>query len=312
MSSELRHDSPLPRFIAAGEALTDMIRNSEQEWLSRAGGAPWNVARVMASLGVPSAFAGAISQDCFGDELWTRSLEAGLDPRFLQRYPHSPLLAIVHSTQPPQYFFVGESSADLQFDPQQLPAGWAAGAQWALFGGISLTRQPLAGRLLEMAATLKTAGARICYDPNFRVLMDERYDATLERMVKLADVIKVSDEDLAGLFRSDDIEGAFARLRSWNPDAAYLYTRGGAGASLHQGTQIWQAKPPRIEVVDTVGAGDASAAGLMYSLMQRAEQDWPSHLRFAVAAGSAACMTRGAVPPSLEQVQQLYQRVELG
>ncbi|KAB8044372.1 carbohydrate kinase family protein [Janthinobacterium aquaticum] len=294
-----------PRFVSAGEALTDMLRTGADQWSSQVGGSTWNVARVMARLGVPSAFAGAVSLDVFGDALAAANDAAGLDGRFLQRYARSPLLAIVHELHPPTYYFIGDDSADLHFDASVLPEGWMAGAQWVHFGGISLAREPLAGKLVALAEALKAAGVKISYDPNFRVMMDERYDATLVRMTALADVVKVSDEDLAGLFRHDDIDSAFATLRSWNPDATYLYTRGEKGAALYRGEQVWQAAPPKITVVDTVGAGDASIGGLLYSLMYRPEQDGEGHLRFAVAAGAGACLAAGAAPPSVALIEQL-------
>lgn len=304
--------STLPtQFVAPGEALTDLIRTSGDQWASKVGGAAWNVARVMAHLGVPSAFIGAISQDVFGDALWQASVQAGLDMRFIQRYPQSPLLAIVHETQPPQYFFIGDNSADLHFTADALPANWHASVQWAHFGGISLTRPPLADRLIELACSLKAAGCRISYDPNFRVVMDARYDATFRRMAALADVVKVSDEDLAGLFRTNDLHTAFSTLRSWNPTAAYLYTRGAAGASLHIGDQTWHAAPPAINVVDSVGAGDASIGGLLYSLMQTPPQPWATHLAYAVAAGAAACCGAGATPPSLALIQSLLSQIKI-
>ncbi|HWW70034.1 MAG TPA: carbohydrate kinase, partial [Duganella sp.] len=262
-----------PLFVAAGEALTDMIVQdpAQQHWLSQVGGSTWNVARTMARLEVPTAFAGAISGDVFGDALHSASEAANLDMRFLQRYAKSPLLAIVHRTDPPAYFFVGDDSADLHFDASLLPEAWRAHCKWVHFGGISLARQPLAGKLVALAEQLKLDGVRISFDPNYRLLMDERYDATLRRMTELADVVKVSEEDLAGLFRTDDIETAFATLRGWNPAAIYLYTKGGDGASLHIGGDAWQLPAPRITVVDTVGAGDASIAALAYSMMHHAD-----------------------------------------
>ncbi|MGQ3052054.1 MAG: carbohydrate kinase family protein [Roseateles sp.] len=300
-----------PVFVAAGEALTDLIAqdSQHQRWQALVGGSTWNVARVMAKLGLPSAFAGAISQDVFGDALWRASGNAGLDLRFLQRVRRSPLLAIVHETRPPQYFFVGDDSADLHFDAGLLPDGWMARAVWVHFGGISLARRPLSDKLLALAAALRRAGVRISYDPNYRALMDEAYDATLQRMAALAEVVKVSDEDLQGLFRTDDIAAAFARLRAFNPGATYLYTRGAEGASLHVGEQCWQARVPPVEVVDTVGAGDASIASLLYSLSQRAGLAPAEHLRFAVAGGAAACLGPGASPPSLELIERLLAQV---
>ena len=302
--------SDFPIFVAAGEALTDMIVQgpAQQNWHSKVGGSTWNVARTMAALDVPTAFAGAISDDVFGDALWQASEQSQLDLRFLQRYPKSPLLAIVHRTDPPAYFFVGDDSADLHFDAAALPQGWRAHCKWVHFGGISLARQPLAGKLVALAEQLKADGVRISFDPNYRLLMDERYDATLRRMTELADVIKVSEEDLAGLFRTEDIDAAFATLRSWNPQATYLYTKGEHGASLHCGEQSWSRKAPQITVADTVGAGDASIAALAYSLLHHPDHAPDQHLRFSVCAGAAACMTEGASPPSLAAIEALASR----
>lgn len=322
----------LPQFISAGEALTDLIRTTGDQWLSKNGGATWNVARAMASLGVSSAFAGAISQDWFGDALFAASQAAGLDLRFLQRFEKSPLLAIVYETHPPQYNFIGDNSADLAFDPALLPANWQATAKWVHFGGISLTRSPLAEILVKLAEELKQAGVKISYDPNFRNVMTCKYDSVLKRMAQLADIIKVSDEDLCGLFRTDDQDNALATLRGFNPEAAVLLTLGAQGATVIVEDQRWHVSPPSIEIVDTVGAGDAGIAGLIYSLIQESEQikrldanqnsqsvsgtppyqsisppktNWLNHLRFSVACGSAACLNTGAQPPQLSQVHTL-------
>ncbi|MES2105421.1 MAG: carbohydrate kinase [Pseudomonadota bacterium] len=298
--------SALPRFVAAGEALTDMLCSGADTWTAQVGGSTWNVARVVARLGLPSAFAGAVSKDVFGDALAGATAQAGLDARFLQRVGKSPLLAMVYQLSPPQYFFVGDDSADLHFDPALLPPQWQQQAQWVHFGGISLARQPLAGKLLALAAELKQAGVRISYDPNFRALMDAGYDPVLRRMTELADVVKVSDEDLQGLFRSGDMAASFAAMRRWNPHATFLFTKGAQGAALYREDNVWHAAPPPIGVVDTVGAGDASIGGLLYSLMAQPARDYGQHLRFAVAAGAAACTAAGATPPALALVESLF------
>ena len=306
--------SDFPIFVAAGEALTDMIvaDGSATRWHSVTGGSTWNVARALAKLGAPTAFAGAIGRDVFGEQLWQASVDAGLDTRFVQRLDKSPLLAIVHRLDPPSYFFVGEDSADLHFDAGSLPAGWRAHCRWAHFGGISLARQPLAGKLVALAASLKADGVRISYDPNFRALMDAAYDPTLARMTALADVVKVSEEDLLGLLRTEDLDAAFAALRAMNPQACYLYTKGARGASLHAGEQAWEVAAPAIVPVDTVGAGDASIAALAWSMLHEPGRDGPAHLRFAVAAGAAACLAAGATPPALEAVEALMAQMESG
>jgi fructokinase len=299
-----------PTMLCAGEALTDMIDQGNDAWVARVGGSAWNVARALASLGERTAFAGAISQDRFGDALWAASEQVGLDLRLLQRFPRSPLLAIVEKSEPPHYFFIGDDSADLHFDPSLYPAGWTDALEWAHFGGISLARQPLAANLVALAQKLKTQGVSISYDPNFRNLMDERYTPTLEAMAAISDVIKVSDDDLRGLFPGLGVDEAFARLRAMNPAALYLLTRGGQGASLFRGEERAHALAPKVAVADTVGAGDASIAGLLHSLARQPARSLQSHLHAALAAGSAACLQAGATPPTPASMQQLFELLE--
>jgi fructokinase len=300
---------PAPRFVSAGEALTDLIRQEDGTWLARAGGAPWNVARVMAGFGIASAFAGSVSRDYFGDEIAALSREAGLDMRFLQQHDKPSLLAIVHETAPPQYYFIGADSADLAFDPSVLPPDWIQSVEWVHCGGISLAREPLCSRLIGLLEAAKAAGARVSFDPNFRNLMTPAYDSTLLRVARLADMIKVSDEDLRGLFRTQNPQSALAQLKALNPQAAILLTLGAEGAELHaHGKRLRQASPP-VEIADSVGAGDASIGGLLYSLMNRPDAGWPAHLRRAVAAGTAACLQPGAAPPALAAVEEVLAKM---
>lgn len=302
----------LPHVIAFGEALTDLIRTGQDRWRSACGGSPWNVAMALSALGQLSAFAGAISRDPFGDEIWRASQEANLDLRFIQQLPRPPLLAVVHETHPPRYFFIGQDSADLHFRPEGLPAGWTRALRWAHFGSLGLVREPLASRLRALAQALKGEGRLISYDPNFRAPpMDASYDDTLEQMCRLADVIKVSDDDLRGLFRVSDHRTGLAQIAAWNPQAWLLLTRGEAGATLYHGVEECAARPPRVEVVDTVGAGDAAMAGLLDSLMRDAGAPIEQHLRWALAAGAAACTAPGFAPPRPGLVAALADGVQI-
>jgi fructokinase len=96
-----------------------------------------------------------------------------------------------------------------------------------------------------------------------------------------------------------------AQLNALNPRAVILLTLGAEGAELHaQGKRLHQ-ESPMVEIVDTVGAGDASIGGLLYNLMHRPDSGWSAHLRRAVAAGTAACLLPGAAPPSLAAVEKV-------
>jgi fructokinase len=301
----------LPQFVSAGDLLTDLLTTGPATWQSRPGGAGWNVARTVARLGVPSACAAALGEDAFSDEQWQASAAAGLDLRFLQRYPRPPLLAIVHRIEPPAYFFIGDGAADLSFDPRALPEGWTDAVRWVHFGCLSLHRQPLGETLLALAGDLSERGIKISYDPNYRLPMAHGYRPTLERMSALADLIKVSDDDLCALFATNDAAAALDELRALNPAATIFVTRGRSAASLWHGKDSCTALPPHIDVAegagvaDSVGAGDAAIGGLLFSLMREPQRDWPAHLAFALAAGAAACRVSGAYAPSLGEVDAL-------
>jgi len=296
-----------PLFVSAGDILTDLVRTDDSRWLSVPGGAGWNVARAVARLGLRTASVGALGKDYFSDAIWNASVAADLDMRFMQRVDRSPLLAVVHETHPPTYFFMGDNSADLAFDPSLLPAGWMDQVRWAHFGCISLVRQPLGDTLAKLAADLRARGVKISFDPNYRNLMEHGYEPILRRMAALADLIKVSDEDLRLLFKTSDEASALAQLRTLNPAANVLVTRGPETATLYVGDSTFEGRPPRVEVVDTVGAGDASIGGLLFSLMSAPQRKWPEHLAFALAAGAAACRHSGAHSPTLDEVVALLE-----
>lgn len=302
----------LPHFIAFGEALTELTRTGPDRWCSACGGAPWRVAMAMSALGQLSAFAGAVSSDHFGDELWRISQAGHLDMRFVQQLARPPLLLVAHEVDPPRSFLIGHDSADLHFRPEGLPAGWTRSLRWAHFGGLGLVRQPLAQRLLALAEALKAEGRLISYAPSSPALaMDPSYDDTLAQMCRLADVIYVSEHDLRSLFRLPDHRSGLAQIAAWNPGAWLLLTRGERGATLYHGVEERSALRPRVAVVDEVGASDTMLAGLLDSLMRNAGAPAESHLRWALSAGAAACTAPGFAPPDAALVAALADGVQL-
>jgi fructokinase len=296
----------LPRYVVFGEALTDMIRQDDGTWRSLPGGSCWNVARVGARLGVPTGYAGAVSMDAFGDEIADASRAAGLDERFLQRVEAPPFIAMVTSRHPPRYVFLGENSADLHFRPELLPDGWLEAADVIHMGSLALARGPLARRLVEQALMARQAGKRIAFDPNFRNAMrDAAYRPTFELIAGLASHIKVSDEDLEGLFPGLAQRHALAALRALAPDAEILYTRGADGLSLFQGDRVLDAPARRVDVVDTVGCGDASMAAWITGLLLHPEMPAPRQLARIAAVAATAAMHAGPYAPTAQEVDLL-------
>ncbi|MBB6017588.1 carbohydrate kinase [Deinococcus radiopugnans] len=291
--------STLSLIVSAGEALTDLVTAGGAAWTAHPGGAGWNVARACAALGVPSAFAGAVGLDNFGDDLLEASSGAGLDLRFLQRVDAPTLMAVVYRADPPAYRFLGENSADLHFDPARLPEGWLGAAKWLHVGGISLSRWPLAETLLSLVKEARAAGVKISFDPNARITHGHPdYPAVMERVARQADLLKFSDEDLAFFFPGTSEAGAMQTLRGWNPRAPIVITRGSAGASLYHAAGRADVPAFPVRVADTVGAGDALCAGLLVSATERPQALWTEHLALGLKAAAAACAHAGAYAPT--------------
>jgi fructokinase len=296
----------LARFVVFGEALTDMLRQDDGRWLAVPGGACWNVARVGARLGVSTAFAGAVSNDLFGAELAEKGIAAGLDERYLQRSDKTPLLAMVASQHPPQYFFIGDDSADLHFAPEQLPQGWREAAEVVHFGGISLMRKPLCERLLAEAQAVHAAGKAVAFDPNFRnMAYQSHYPATFRALAAISKYIKVSDDDLLGLFPGLPPEQGVGALRKLAPQAQILFTRGAQGMTWLSTGRVIEQKALPVQLMDTVGCGDASMGGWIASMLARPQADVSAHLQVAAAAAALAATHAGPYPPSAAEVDEL-------
>jgi fructokinase len=299
---------PAARFVVFGEALTDLIREGEDRWRSVPGGSCWNVARAAARLGIPTGYAGSVSEDLFGEAHMRLSREAGLDLRFTQQLRKPPFLAMVWSSHPPQYFFIGEDSADLNFDMARLPAGWLDEVEIVHFGCISLVREPHASRLVAMAERVHAAGKRICFDPNYRNLMTEAFRPRLERLAGLADYIKASEEDLGLMFPGADLARGVAELRRLAPRAQLLVTLGAEGMRLiTPEREVVQPAFP-VELADTVGAGDSSMAAWMASLLTRPSAPPEEHVRLAAATAALVCSRHGAYAPTRAEVDELLRR----
>ncbi|MGH3681370.1 MAG: PfkB family carbohydrate kinase, partial [Natronosporangium sp.] len=177
--------------------------------------------------------------------------------------------------------------------------------------------EPGATAVRATVAAARAAGVPVCYDPNVRPALLERDSAAparIQQLVGLADIVKASNEDLAWLAPDTSDLATAARWAQHGPRLVVV-TRGSAGAvALHQGYQI-DCAAPLVEVVDTLGAGDAFTAGLLSSLARADALRGSTHsqtaeaLRYATAVAAAVCARRGAAAPAPEAVEALVAHV---
>lgn len=298
----------MTRVLSFGGAVIDLVNGGKDRWRARAGGSAWNVARVLVALGQPAAFVGALGDDPFAGRLIAEGEAHGLDLSLTQRVQSPTALSVIHQTQPAQYAFYAENGADSQFSGP--PGNAWEDVTAAYFGGITLVREPARPRFLALAREARGQGVTLVYDPNYRPQLADAYQEAFPRYVALADLIKVSEEDLAGLLPWLTLEQGLAWVHEVNPGVTVLLTLGAGGARLTGPTVDLHHPGFPVDVADAVGAGDASIAGLLYSTLHDPQAPPARHLAFALACAAAACTRSGAHAPSLTEVHSLLQETQ--
>ncbi|MCG7628902.1 carbohydrate kinase [Epibacterium sp. MM17-32] len=301
--------------LCCGEALIDMIPNKtldgQEAFVPHSGGAVFNTAIALGRLGRSTALLSGVSTDLFGAQLDAALGQSGVETQYLIRSDLPTTLAFVKlENGHAKYAFYDENTAGRMIAAAALPVVQSdVGALF--FGGISLACEPCA----DTYATLleRDGGSRaVVMDPNIRPGFapdEQRYRARLMAMLARADMVKVSDEDLAWILPEHDglLPQAHA-LQALGP-AVVLVTKGAEGAIgvLSGGETVEVAAEPA-EVVDTVGAGDTFNAGVMARLDEQGlltkealRQLAPDALKLALAHGArVAAITvarAGANPP---------------
>ncbi|MCZ4257299.1 carbohydrate kinase [Sulfitobacter sp. G21635-S1] len=262
--------------LCAGEALIDMLPipgpSGDSGFAPHVGGAIFNTAIALGRLGVPAGMLTGISTDSFGKLLSAALTANGVDTAHVVHADRPTTLAFVElNGGQASYMFYDENSAGRMLSPQELPqVGDDVTALY--FGGISLACEPCADTYADLLAQAG-AGRAVMIDPNIRpgfVRDANRFRTRLGAMLRQADIVKVSDEDLTWLHPDPMPVPDKVRALLGHGPALVIVTRGGEGATayLADGTEV-TVPALRAEVVDTVGAGDTFNAGVLASLTEQ-------------------------------------------
>jgi fructokinase len=301
----------LPLKCMQGQEMSDAFRMC-------AGGSIYNVAMGVARLGEPTAFSCKVADDYFGRFLRTHIEHEHIDTRFLvtQKGGQTTLAFVAMEAGSPTFTFYGEGAADTLLDITELPAALFEETKILHVGSISLLRGKTPEAILAAAERLK-GKALLSFDPNLRpdLVSDETtYRSRLQRIFALADVVKLSDVDLAWLNKDQTAEQAIQDLLAQGAGLVVV-TRGQHGAlAARAGGPIIEVPSFNVEFVDAVGAGDSFCAGLLTQLARHtlitaeslrtiSDDDLRMMLRFAAATAALNCTKVGANPPQLAEVE---------
>ncbi len=288
------------RVWVMGDAVVDLIPEGKLHYLKCPGGAPANVAVGVARLGGESAFIGRIGADPFGRFMADTLVAEGVDVRHLTQDPAhrtSTVLVELDEEGERSFTFMVRPSADQFLEPADLPR-FEAG-QWLLSCSIALANEPVRSSCLQAMAAIKAVGGRVCFDPNLRPEVWGKPAEMLPQVsaaIALADVVKLSVEELQLLSGEDDLLAGLATLSG---PALVLVTRGAAGVVARLGGDLLEWVGQKVTPLDTTGAGDAFVAGLLAALAEGERlpvlSELPAILAQAHGCGALATTAKGAM-----------------
>ncbi|GII77350.1 fructokinase [Sphaerisporangium rufum] len=273
------------------------------------GGGPANTATALARLGTPVRFLGRLSGDRFGALARTRLAASGVDlsAAVAAAEPSTLAVATLDARGGASYTFHAEGTADFGWTREELDPARLGGAVCLHTGSLALVREPGGPRIEDFLARVRER-VTVCLDPNVRPsLVDPaRYRERIARWCGLADIVKVSEEDLEILAPGLPVGQVFARWHGYGA-ALVVLTRGGRGATVSLRGRHFSVPAPRVAVADTIGAGDAFSAGLLHRLgaggalggrLPALEPGVISEaLAFAARVAALTCAVPGADPP---------------
>jgi fructokinase len=296
-----------------GEVLIDLIPGADGVRVGHVGGGPANTAKALARLGCDVQFIDGISTDVDGVAARKELLEDAvkLDLALSSDKPTCLAIVSLDANGGASYEFKIAGTATFDFSLDWLPDPSRYKPNVLHIGTLATVIQPGADVLYDWALRVAEF-APIVFDPNIRpaVLSDrDLYEAAVEKWAAISSVIKVSDDDMAWLYPTQNYADVAAH---WINDGAALVvvTRGAEGIIGFTSEGSVEVEGAKITVADTVGAGDTVGAIIVEAMIEKGVLALTGDVlratlhRAAVAAG-ITCSRKGAEPPYKHELKGL-------
>ena len=304
-----------------GEVLIDLTQTGVNGqnvpvFAANPGGAPANVAVAAARLGASAAFIGKVGRDGFGAYLTGVLTENGVDASGVRADETPTTMAVVTVAPGGERSFRFVRGADALLTEGEVDTALVEGTKVLHFGSVSLTAEPARSATLFAARHAREHGVLVSYDPNYREALWPDREEAVARMcapLPLADVLKLSDEELPLLTGTDDPAEGTRRLADRGVSLVLL-TLGGEGAFWRWQGETGLVPGVATAVADTNGAGDTFLGAVLSRLVRRGERplegltvrELEDILAFANRAASKTCSRSGAIPamPTLAELEE--------
>ena len=294
--------------VVCGEALIDMISNGDGTQLAAPGGGPFNTARGLARLGVPTAFLGRLSDDAFGRRLAEMLVSDGasLELASIGSEPSTIAIANLNSEGAAEYRFLVQGTSAPNLTPKMIPQQFGPQVKAIHVGTLGLVLEPMASTLVDVIRR-EHRRRLVMLDPNIRfgLAPDSEYRDHLRTAISHSTIVKASAADLAWLYPGLGYEDSAERILKEGVSLVVVTLGAGGAFGAHRDVRI-RVDARDVEVVDTIGAGDAFGAALLAWLHDHAAlrpnlslqpEELGNALRFACLAGALTCARAGAEPP---------------
>ena len=315
------------KLIAIGEALIDFIPESAgsaikdvNAFLPAVGGAPANVCGAFTKLGGKSEMITQLGIDGFGDKILDAFKEAGIGSSYVKRTDTANTsLAFVALKEDGnrEFSFYRNPGADMLFRAEDVQKEWFEEAYALHFCSVSLGDFPMKeAHCIAIQYALEN-DAIISFDPNLRPALwkdSAEMIATVKEFIPLADIVKISDEELEAITGETSIEAALKNLFT-DRVKLVIYTEGSAGAQAFTKKVSAVAECRKVKAVDTTGAGDGFIGAFLWCLHrdgvttetieELSEDKLEEYLKFANAFCGISVQKKGAIPsyPTLAELE---------
>lgn len=317
--------------VVIGEALIDLIsKGNSGNYQAVVGGANANVALALAIRGEKQIFLGRISNDGFGQQIRSHLAGSGvnLDYSISAKEQTTLAVATIDASGVASYSFYTQNTADWGWTKDELPSLEKLsqlGVKAIQYGCLTMAIGPGNTVVESWLSEIYARGQiTLSHDLNIRPALGFERETERNRVEKLnqiSHIIKASDADIEWLYDLAPGSNLDSIAASWSAGKLVIITKGSEGVSLYEDGKRIDVPGLKVELVDTVGAGDTFMASFLAELNELSalgenptskllglsSEQLTKVASVSNAAAAIACERTGCQPPTKQEIAKRLQ-----